>query len=652
MRHKMAKVFSVTISLALMIYAFTVDYLPLDSGIAEQEYEKVFSFIPTVSKFFLAIGNNILDYIPIVIFIIFLYKYMYCKKSRNCAAGIGVLAVLASANLMLGNIFRNNLAPAETYVRGVAQVIKLIMIFVGYTIFFYKVFLLSITVKTEKPLANRKETKEIPMPYAYAVPFIILLIGWIPIVWAYYPAMFMGDTEDILYMAFNYKTTLADSVLKLSENVNITNHHPVIYTWAIGGIFRIVRLMGGSDNIGACVCACIQYVITAAIISYSCIYCTRELHNSLYAVIILIFAICCPWIPKYTIMLSKDTIFADAIIYFSIKLHCVLRHQKKKDFALLVLAALIIVLFRKNGIYIVLPMFAILCFVYRDNLRKWIVCIGIILLFQICWNNILLPACGISQGSIREALSIPFQQTARYVKMYEEEVTQEEKEAIDRVLEYDLLAELYDAERSDNVKATYRKNASSEAVVNYLFVWGKMLFKHPGTYILATFNNYYGYFYPVVNNIHNVQKASLGSMQNTNRDGYFQFSNKYDEMHVWARDVITFYDMCWMRIPILNLLATSAFYVWMVLWGVVYHVNRRDKETILFMLVYLLLILTTLMGPCNGIDYERYIYPCILGFPVIICMMNGQKGEEAERSISRIWIKLGLRKSKWKNTEI
>ncbi|MFQ9748440.1 MAG: hypothetical protein ACLRYY_05500 [Anaerobutyricum soehngenii] len=33
----------------------------------------------------------------------------------------------------------------------------------------------------------------------------------------------------------------------------------------------------------------------------------------------------------------------------------------------------------------------------------------------------------IEPGGIQEALSLPFQQTARYVKEHEEEVTQEEK---------------------------------------------------------------------------------------------------------------------------------------------------------------------------------------------------------------------------------
>ena len=45
----------------------------------------------------------------------------------------------------------------------------------------------------------------------------------------------------------------------------------------------------------------------------------------------------------------------------------------------------------------------------------------------------------INEGSIKEALSIPFMQTARYVVAYDSEVTEEERNAINNVLEYDTL---------------------------------------------------------------------------------------------------------------------------------------------------------------------------------------------------------------------
>ena len=48
------------------------------------------------------------------------------------------------------------------------------------------------------------------------------------------------------------------------------------------------------------------------------------------------------------------------------------------------------------------------------------------------------------------------QQTARYLKEYPDDVTKEEAKAIDGVMKYDEIADLYNPELSDPVKATYR----------------------------------------------------------------------------------------------------------------------------------------------------------------------------------------------------
>ena len=77
------------------------------------------------------------------------------------------------------------------------------------------------------------------------------------------------------------------------------------------------------------------------------------------------------------------------------------------------------------------------------------------------FQNFLNRHYNIEPGGIQEALSLPFQQTARYVKEHEEEVTQEEKEAIKGVLAYN---------------------------------------KHPVTYIEATMNQNYYLVYPLVEN--------------------------------------------------------------------------------------------------------------------------------------------------------
>lgn len=78
--------------------------------------------------------------------------------------------------------------------------------------------------------------------------------------------------------------------------------------------------------------------------------------------------------------------------------------------------------------------------------------VGVNLILAFSINHIIFPYLKITPGSTKEMLSVPFQQTARYIKEYSDEVTEKEKEVIDRVLNYDTLSERYDTDRSDKVK--------------------------------------------------------------------------------------------------------------------------------------------------------------------------------------------------------
>lgn len=78
----------------------------------------------------------------------------------------------------------------------------------------------------------------------------------------------------------------------------------------------------------------------------------------------------------------------------------------------------------------------------------------------------MLPSLKITGGSVRESLSVPFQQTARYVRDYGDEVTEEVKEAIDSILRYDLLASKYNPNLSDPVKKLFNENSESRISYN------------------------------------------------------------------------------------------------------------------------------------------------------------------------------------------
>ena len=85
------------------------------------------------------------------------------------------------------------------------------------------------------------------------------------------------------------------------------------------------------------------------------------------------------------------------------------------------------------------------------------------------------------------------QQTARYIRDYGDEVTDDERTAIEKVLDYDAIAQSYMPELSDGVKQYY-KNPGKGDLARYMLVWAKMLLKHPVCYFEATHANSHGYY--------------------------------------------------------------------------------------------------------------------------------------------------------------
>ena len=609
----------ITLAALTMDYGFIADDISL-AGYANQE-----ALLGKLSKLFYSIEMPTITAFLLIGFLTLLYQCAYDrgKFSKRVEAGVCTMAFIAAFFAIVGKSFYVY-DDIWVLLDGMAQCLKGMLVFVGLFLLFSSLIRLTVfgyikycdrsTKQDEVRLFHNKK-------YAGILIAGVLLAAWLPTIVAYYPAVFMGDSEDIIYMAYNYPSGIETTVLPLKEGFYVTNHHPAAYTGYVSLILHIVTAIGGSYNLGIFFCAAIQCAITLWILTYSCMYCANELKNERLAIVAALFYALFPLIPKYAIMISKDTFFADLLLLWAILIHkAVNTKNTAKNMAALTAASIGILLIRKNGIYVIILTLILATVLYKRYWKQWLFVLAAMIVMNALYSNIVLPVVGIPDGSIREMLSIPFQQTARYVKYHADEVTEEEKYAISCVLDYGSLAQKYSGNLSDPVKATYNKNVTDEELEAYFIAWFRMFLKHPETYMAAFFNNYYGYFYPVVNDAMKLARTSVGSMENVNRDGYFDFSHCYDRFHTGLRDALTFYDVLWMHVPLLNLLMTSALYVWMVMMAFFLKWIRKDKAAMLVAMMYLALILTVLVGPSNAIDYERYVFPCILGMPFLITL--------------------------------
>ncbi|MFR3877590.1 MAG: DUF6020 family protein [Collinsella sp.] len=450
-----------------------------------------------------------------------------------------------------------------------------------------------------------------------------------------------------------------------------------MHTAIIGSCVQLGLSLFNSANAGLAIYTCAQFVITAACMAYS-ISSLRKLGVSLpVRGVILLFFVFMPMFSNYAACLPKTCslptrswccwyrpssswhVACPVVMPMSSE-----RARKpvlfaRHDWLLLVLGALGSTFLRNGGL--VFPLAA--CVIAaafcawdahtahraakQDSAAptlcvprlRWV---GILAVLALClvsnmyFTKVFMPAHDITPGSKREVLSIPFQQTARFVQKHDglnsgvnptvkEDgtiveapcdglVTDEERAVIDRVLKYENLGRRYNpiSRRRQNCFNEYASQRTSRPILGM----GPDVQKDPECYISALINNYYGYFYPSARDAWVYSTArSAEIMAKPDNLKYFDFHPVDSKVVRWCDHLINLYRVAVQRIPFISLTMSSATYVWIMIAVVVYLLRRHSWRG---------LAIGAAAGrarrvpdwPCNGSTYMRYLYPVIACMPL------------------------------------
>lgn len=572
-----------------------------------------------------------------VLFVLFCFVlYQYSASMGKLKKEEKILGVLMALTCLFGRAFYQYNSTA-VLVSGFVQMAKTAVMFTGM-LFFFPHFVKAVRQYVPRHFRFQGGFDMVSPTVYRRVVWGILLAVWTIHLIAYFPGMFMGDTEDIVYMAYNYRTGLVDTVNLISEDVLVVDHHSVLYTILLGFFVKFGRLVFHSENIGIFLYTVCQMLFTAWVLAYALYKLKGYGVGKWFRTAILVFFCLFPWIPRYAIMATKDTLFADFMMLYLLLVIDIAEHSteqgsgiKTQQLVSMIVYAVLIFLLRKNGLYMVILSLPFLLIMNKKWSRSIIIALVCIFAVKFVYTNVLLPAAKIPDGSVSAALSIPLQQTSRYLKYYGDEVTEQERAAIDAVAKCDALPQVYWPDRSDWAKASWRKDATGEDIKNYFIVWAKMLAKHPLTYVAATANNYYAYFYPVVTDLYDFERASDGGIASANAEGYFAFKASDSPISMSCRELLRLVDAALMNIPFVNLLCTSAIYIWLLILSWTQSLVNRDRKLLMAVIPMLMLMLTILSGPCNGNIYHRFTYPVAMCMPVIAAYgIRDAKQDETE----------------------
>ncbi|MFR5857369.1 MAG: DUF6020 family protein [Bacilli bacterium] len=559
-----------------------------------------------------------------ILLLYFIYKCIKNSTIIHQKKSIKVLSLILAFFMIFGNSFMLVSSTLLVF-KNIGYFIISLLMYIGY----YNLFLIIISYifrfidkNNYDEVGNKKNNKIISLfkkhPFLFSVVFII--ICWLPYIISFYPIILSPDPSYQIKQFFGIRTKYADYSILIDDNVVITNHHPVTHTVLLGGCLKLGELMG-NDNLGLFFYSIIQITFLVTTFAFSIYYMQKMNLKTKYLFGVLLLYALVPMFPLYAMSGVKDVIFGTLIFLYLIFLHNYIKVKgdyKWWQYILIILLLILICLFRNNGIHTLILSLPFLLFVVRKRWKEILIVMICVFGFYGVFDKIVLPYFKITPGSIRETLSVPFQQTARLVKYHSDDLTSEEIEVIDKILGYDDLAERYNPELSDPVKNEYNKYATNEDLKEYFKVWFSGLIKHPGTYIEATMNNTYGYFYPEKTNWYVYYKYDDRIVE----DG---FSYSYNSLGT-LRNVLSNYAVCFPYIPVIGLISNIGFNVWIILVLLTYAIYKKLYKNIVILSPVLALILVCILGPAN--TYFRYALPFIFAMPFIFAVFLEKQSKD------------------------
>lgn len=442
----------------------------------------------------------------------------------------------------------------------------------------------------------------------------IIYICWLPYIIIRYPAGVEYDAHHQIEQFLGYAEMKA--------------HWPPASSAIMGGVVQLGKILFDSYDIGLFMLALFQAAVSSFVLAYTASFMKRMNVSSVWIAISIVIYALVPIFPGYLTSIVKDSLFADMVVLFIVLLaeELYLPQNRKRIFFIGIIA-LLVCLLRNNGIYIII-FCSITLLVHIVGKRRKSLFPLLISFLTVCmayqvYSSVLLPALNIKKGSISEAFSIPFQQTARYFREWPEDISEEEQLIIGKVLDADNIADVYNPLLSDPVKKTY--HGSTKELLSYFGVWLKQFVRHPMVYIDATLNNCYGFFFP---DAKPVTALSSGLFMGANAsDSIFYFTEKEE----WKplRDTLFQYVWLWENNPITFPLCSFGVQICLTIYLFIRAVCFRQKKVLFLFLPSMVGILVCIASPTWWWYGFRYSLPIVYANPTLagITLMRMDKNE-------------------------
>lgn len=488
------------------------------------------------------------------------------------------------------------------------QFILAVFVWAGYY-FAYKNCILFVKYIIEKNSeffnenAKSRLGKAIFEKYVFLGPFVLFIV--LGAVWIV--AFFPGTLQPDAYMQLLMKYGVFE----------YTGHFPVASTEILGFCMSIGKNVFHSDAMGVFTFTFVQYLIQCLVFSYS-LFLMSKLKSP---IIIRAFAVFVYGIsPVFNIWgftFVKDSFYYICFLLMVCAIIDIVSGDSSIYKTILLAAGCVgMCMFRNDGKYVVaLSLISAMLFA-KKYWKNFLIGIAVCGLTVILTEGLYMSVKNIPSGSVGEVLSIPLQQTARYIMEYPDDITEEEMLVLQEGFSVDIseIPSLYNPVLSDPVKAEFVHNPAPGYLKKYFKVWLRQLVRHPDTYVQAFLNQTYAYFYP---NAHDGKGEEFQfyivygvELHDGNFDIDFGISNSV------LRQLLMHYGYLFEMLPVFGMILSPGLYTYILIGGAVYLVSKKRRRGLIGLIPAFIVLLINLVSPVNGCI--RYMLPIMAAAPLLI----------------------------------
>lgn len=424
--------------------------------------------------------------------------------------------------------------------------------------------------------------------------FLLCMVCWLPYFLYQYPGIMTPDSINQF-----------EQVLGI---IPYSNHHPLVHTLLFQLFYRIGFFLTSDMVTAVSFYTFFQMCFMAFTVSY--LLKTLRLFHTKPVVLLLItlFYALVPYHAVYSVTLWKDIPFAGLVLLFGC---CMLRLSRRTaacDLILFFVCGTLICLMRSNGWYGFLVSLPLLLYHYRKKAGIFFPALLGMVFTAFVIKYPVMNSFHVIQPDLVESLAIPTQQIAA-VLCKDRELTTQQRQLIEKVVDLTYIKELYNPTYADNIKELVRAGDPSYLASHkrdFLSLYLTLGMTYPGDYLTAYRDQTYGYWYPdsfyPVAEAEGVSATSLGVSHTPLIGGPVVIKAK--EISLKLGSMLPIYSLLWSM--------GVAFWFFIICAGTV--IIRKEREKLIYYVPGFALYLTVLAATPVATEF-RYVYFLIFSLP-------------------------------------